>query len=362
MPSRNESPVAPAVLLHRSPVVEHLLQLVAVDLDPFPLEQRQRLGAREELPHLDHRDGLAVEAEPHVEVEHGLHAQARRLPAPTGDLHLRARRLLPLPPVGEAHDHAARLAGRRVLQEGERLPRRPRKRVEDLAGVDERLDERAPLRGPLHGLEEREELALVAGRRVLGDGAPQGRVLHARLVGEPRGIGRQEGEGRPLVALVLGVEVEVDAPHRGVGRAPRREVVARRACEGAELTLHLLHEIDPGPPPARSACGGTPRRSRRGRLDQGGEIGLGSRQRETRAIGLGGRARRRGGARGRAGQSSRPNASDGGSSAASARAVPRWSKPCADETAKLAEAQRRRPAAGVVFRRRRVEVEGRRGA
>ncbi len=67
-----------------------------------------------------------------------------------------------LPPVGHAHDDPGRLEGRHVVEEAMRLVRGPRQRLEDLARVDELLQQRAPPAARCTGAS-RDSSAAVAG-------------------------------------------------------------------------------------------------------------------------------------------------------------------------------------------------------
>lgn len=136
------------------------------------------------------------------------------------------------------------LERRHVAQEPEGLLRRPADWVKDLAGVDHLPEPSAAFSGTLHGQEQGEQARSVGGARVLAKGLAQGKVLGLTVRREPTGVGRQEGEGRLLVAAVFG-EVEVDAPDETPGRAEAPEEVLEAELGRALLVGEGHFELSP---------------------------------------------------------------------------------------------------------------------
>ena len=112
------------------------------------------------------------------------------------------------------------------LQELEGLARGEAQRVEDLAGVDHRLEPRARLAGALHGQEQREQAVALRLPGVLAQRVTEREMLGLAVGGELPGVGGDEGEGRLVVLAVQG-EVEVDAAHEVPRRAEAPEQFLR---------------------------------------------------------------------------------------------------------------------------------------
>jgi hypothetical protein len=92
-----------------------LAQLLAIDLDPAPLDKRQAVAAAQDFLPLGGADGLAVHGQADREVEQRVGAQDRRGVPSYSDAHLRPRRLAGLPEVGDADDDPALFKRRDVL-------------------------------------------------------------------------------------------------------------------------------------------------------------------------------------------------------------------------------------------------------
>ena len=218
------------------------------------------------------------------------------------------------------------LAGRR--RGAERLLRRPAQRVEDLAGVDHRLEPGAALGRPLHRQEQREQALLVRRAGVLAQGLAERQVLGLAVRGEPVGVGREEGERRLLVLAVLG-EVEVDAADEVPGRVqPLEELLRARRLTRASSVAKAAADLVPQ------------------RLEDGGGQVLGARSsaaRRRRAPPAR-RAEAAGAARPAAPSPSGRRAERGHEAATPARASRR--RPAGSTVADLAGAELQQPVAG----------------
>ncbi len=109
-----------------------------------------------------------------------------------------------------------------------RLRGRPGERLEHGAAVDQVLRDGARPRGALHRLEQGEQRRLVARAGVLAQRLSEREMLGFRPRRQPRRVGRQEGEGRVGIVLVLR-EVEADAPDE----IPRRARLPQECLDGA---------------------------------------------------------------------------------------------------------------------------------
>ena len=136
------------VLLDVLPVLQGFLQLLAIDLDPLPLQRDQAAAGFEQLGDLIRAERFSVEAHADGELQHRIDPDARRILRV--DLHADAGpgRLLGVPPVGHPHDQPARFEQRDRLEELVRFPRRPREGVIDLPGIDESPNQFRGFGGP----------------------------------------------------------------------------------------------------------------------------------------------------------------------------------------------------------------------
>ena len=82
-------------------MVERLLQLFLVHLDPFSTQESQAVALREKLPLLVGRERFAVEHHADIEIQEPVETQFARRPAAELHLHLRPRRTAGRPPVGQ---------------------------------------------------------------------------------------------------------------------------------------------------------------------------------------------------------------------------------------------------------------------
>ena len=114
IPSRKPIPSA-MLALDLLPMVEGLLQFLAIDLDPFAAQQHQAFGAASSCSRSCFGERLAVEGQVDLEIQQRVQAERARLLAANPHLHLRPRRAARRPPVGHA-DHDARLFDPRRLR------------------------------------------------------------------------------------------------------------------------------------------------------------------------------------------------------------------------------------------------------
>ena len=96
-------------LLHPRPVIKHLVQLLAVDLDPLAAQRDQAAGGSLDLGDLVRCQSFTIHAHRHLEGKHRPNAQGFLLLCINRHLDHRARRLAALPPVWHLHDNAALL-------------------------------------------------------------------------------------------------------------------------------------------------------------------------------------------------------------------------------------------------------------
>ncbi len=117
------------------------------------------------------------------------------------------------------------------------LPGRPRQRVVDVAGVDQLADERALLGRTRQGREQREQLLAVLGPGVVLERPAERQVLGLGLLGNLVDVGRDEGEGKLGISLVLG-QVEADpadhVPDRALLFQIALDPVFESSCLGAQ--------------------------------------------------------------------------------------------------------------------------------
>ena len=118
-----------------------------------------------------------------------------------------------------------------------RLRGRPGERLEHGAAIDEILCDRARPRGALHGLEQGQQRCLVACAGVLTQGLSEREMLGFRPRGQSCRVGRQEGEGRIGIVLVLR-KVEADAPDEIPRRACLPQECLDSAVPGGELVTN----------------------------------------------------------------------------------------------------------------------------
>ena len=131
--------------------VEGRFQPRRIDLDPLAAQQRQAVGRGEQARDLLGRQRRAVEAHVDLEIEQLRRADLRgRVRAD------RRRDRRPARPPGSprgrhAHDDARLLQRLDVRQQAHRLLRGPAQRMEDLAGIDDRLQPGAAFAARLTG-------------------------------------------------------------------------------------------------------------------------------------------------------------------------------------------------------------------
>ncbi len=195
----------------------HPLQALAVHLDPLAANEREPIGAGQDLLHVTRAQALAVESDLHAKVEQGILAQRSRCLRPDGGRHLRPGGAPAPPRRGHANHHAGTLQLRHVTQKLKCLARRPAQRVKDLARIDRLSQPRAGFRRALDRQQERQQLLLAARARVRAQGLPERQVLGLAVGREPVGVSREKGERRRFVLAILG-EVEVDLAHDVPGR------------------------------------------------------------------------------------------------------------------------------------------------
>ena len=94
------------LLLEQLPMVEGLLELLAIDLDPFAAEQHQPLARGQQLAAFGFGQRFAVEAHRHVEIQQAIQTGRARRRRADPHLHLRSRRLAGRPPIGHPHHHS----------------------------------------------------------------------------------------------------------------------------------------------------------------------------------------------------------------------------------------------------------------
>ena len=205
-------------------------------------QQHQSLLGRHQLPQLGWAELLVAQRELHLEVEHRVEAElALCLPADV-DFHARTGPLLP--PVGQADQHAALLQDRHVVQEPVSLPRRPRQRLVDVAGIHQFLDQRALLRGELDGREQLDERLLVSRAGVLAQGLAQRLILHPPTPGHAGGIRGQEGKRAGRIAAVLR-QVKTDPAHLMPLRRPLLQEPRQPALGRGHLAAHPGVQVVP---------------------------------------------------------------------------------------------------------------------
>ena len=123
-----------------------------------------------------------------------------------------ARQLAGMRTTTPARSSSGALASSRDASRG-----RPAQRMEDLARVDHRPQPGAGLGGALHRQQQRQQLVAVGRAGVFAQRLAERQMLRLGLRREPRGVGRHEGERRPVVAAVLG-EIEMHAADQVPGR------------------------------------------------------------------------------------------------------------------------------------------------
>ena len=174
-----------------------------------------------------------VQAELHLEVHHRLQSEPGGA-ASHAHLHLRARRLLRAPPVGNAHHHAARLQRGDLLEKLISLARTPGEGIEDLPGIDQRLEPGTALGRLVHRHQQIEQRVPVSRPGIFLERAAERQVLHSRLLRYVRRVSRQKRERRALIALVLR-EVEVHSPGQAPARVQRLQPRLHIAAGGSDL-------------------------------------------------------------------------------------------------------------------------------
>ena len=200
------------------PLVEHLRELVSVDLDPFAFDQHETMSGCEQLLDLLFRQLLAVQRQTDIEVQQRVHAQGGRRLAADRDRDLGAGLVLGTPPIGHAHNQACLLVQRDLTEEPVCLLGGPGERMVDIAGIYEFADEVALLGRPGQGSQQSEQLLAVLGSDVVLERTPQRQVLWLGQLGDLVDIGGDEGKGILGIALVFG-QVEADTAHNVPDRA-----------------------------------------------------------------------------------------------------------------------------------------------
>ena len=122
--------------LHRSELVQHPAESLAIDFHPASAHQVQASRRGEQLLDLRLGQRFAVEADTHLEVEQRVRAETRRRLAPDRGRDLRTWWTIGPPRGRYAHDDAGGLEARDIGQQLKRLGWRPPQRVIDFARVN----------------------------------------------------------------------------------------------------------------------------------------------------------------------------------------------------------------------------------
>ena len=138
------------------PMLEHLVEALAIQFDPFSsgvAADEAGAGGLDLLP-LAGGQLLAIEREVGIEGKHRVDPNAAGGARVDGDRKLRARGAAAFPPVGQFYNEAALLEQRDLADEAVGIAGSPGERLEEPAGLDQLAHERALLRGGAHGLKE----------------------------------------------------------------------------------------------------------------------------------------------------------------------------------------------------------------
>ncbi len=125
-----------------------------------------------------------------------------------------------------------------------RLARGPAQRMEDLAGIDDRLQPGTAFARPADRFEKLQEFAFRAGAGVFAQGGAERGMTQRAVRGQRGGVGRQERE-RPLGVLAVLGEVEMYATHLPPAAVARGEERADREAAFPTLRLERPRELLP---------------------------------------------------------------------------------------------------------------------
>ena len=130
-----------------------------------------------------------------------------------------------------------------AVEKARRLRGSPAQRMEDIPGIDHRLQPGAMFRGALHRQEQGQQLVPVRRSGVFAQRLAEGDVLRLRLGGKAGGVGRHEGEGLVGIAAVFR-QVEMHPADQVPGRIQGgQEGLQSGPCGGkgrGEGSRHLI--------------------------------------------------------------------------------------------------------------------------
>ena len=225
-------PLALRQLLGLAELPDRALEPLAIDLDPLAAQQHQRVGAGQQRGDLLRAQRLAVQRHVHVEVQHAFEPERRGLARADGAGHLRPRRTVGAPGRRHAHDDAGAFQVGHAGKQARGLARRPAQRMVKFARIDHRPQPVAGLGGALHRQQQRQQLLAIGRAGVFAQRLAERHVLRARLGGELRRVGGEEGERRVGVAAVLR-QIEVHAADQVPGRIqPLEKALQVGLCRG----------------------------------------------------------------------------------------------------------------------------------
>ena len=239
----DEREPVPGLLFDLLPVVQGFGQLVAVDFDPLAPQQHEPFLGGQQLAPFGFGKLLFAQGELHLEVEHRLGIELLLSLLADGNAHPGTGTLFP--PVGQAHQHAAFLEDRHLLEEPVRLAGRPRQRLVDVARVDQLPGKRALLRGPVDGREQLHQRLLVLLPGDLAQRPAERLILHPGAAGEAWCVGGQEGKGIVRVAAVLG-QMEADPAHLVPERGPLLQEAQQALPATRDLAARPGVQVFPG--------------------------------------------------------------------------------------------------------------------
>ena len=199
------------------PMLQDFVELPAIDLDPFALEQDQALRGFANRSPLGFGERFAIQRQVDLEVEQTVFAERPGRGIADSDLDLGPRRATGFPPIRDSDDDAALFEQGDLLQERVGLAGRPCLRMKNRPRIQQRPRQAALLRGALdRGQQARQDRA-VPRAGVFLQSAAQWQMLWFALIGNPVGVGGKKREGMVRVAFVFR-EVERDPaddiPHR----------------------------------------------------------------------------------------------------------------------------------------------------